>query len=95
MMDGKECRLEMIEQSTDLIGIRTFKCSLGHRSYDTTSDDDPTKFVEVVFRRSLSGETWHFMVNCSLWPINNFIESDNASGATICNECLARSSLAL
>jgi hypothetical protein len=83
------------EQSGDLIAIRTFECPLGHRSYDTANGEDPTRFVEVVFRRSLAGETWHFLVNCSQWPMNNFIESDNASGATICNECLAKSSLAL
>jgi hypothetical protein len=42
----------------------------------------------IVYRRGLDQETWHFVTNCSTWPIENYEETGArpASGA-ICNEC--------
>jgi hypothetical protein len=73
------------EPSGDLVTLRTFRCPLGHRSYQTGAGS------EIRFRRPFNGDTWHFSTDCSQWPVMNFSSiSYISSEATICNECLAK-----
>jgi hypothetical protein len=87
IIDGRECRRAMAEESRgDLIALRIFQCSLGHRCYQTVAA------IEIRFRQTLKGDTWHFSEDCSQWPSTNFFSVNYISSeATICNECLAKS----
>jgi len=90
IIDGRECRREMIEESSgDLIALHIFRCPLGHRLYETAAG------TEIRFRQTRNGETWHLSKDCSQWPVTNFFSVSYISGeATICNECLAKGSVA-
>jgi hypothetical protein len=57
--NGRECRREMTEEfSGDLIAMRTFRCPLGHRWYETAAG------TGIRFRKTFDGETWHFSKEC-------------------------------
>ena len=81
IVDGRECRQEMTEQSSQgLIGLKGFGCPLGHRAYDN-----------IYFRKWFNDDTWHFSRDCSQWPNINYatvgyISTDD----TMCNECIVK-----
>jgi hypothetical protein len=90
IVDRIPCRREMREESRgDLIALRIFQCPLGHRAYEVAvGTDHPISFRDIRFRQALNGDTWHFSMNCSQWPVKNFSSISYISGdATICNEC--------
>jgi hypothetical protein len=89
IIDGRECRREMKEESSgDLNALGIFRCPLGHRLYETADGTD------IGCRKTLNGDTWHFLKDCSEWPVTNFSSLSYMSGeATICNECLAKGSV--
>jgi hypothetical protein len=97
VIDGRECRREMTEKPSDDPGaLRIFICPLGHRLYGTVAPatDQSVTFRQIGFRQPLNGDTWHFSKDCSQWPTTNFSSvSYMSSEATICNECLAKSSV--
>jgi hypothetical protein len=64
IIDGRECRREMTEESSgELIALGIFRCPLGHRLYETAAG------TEIRFRKTLNGDTWHFLKDCSQWPV--------------------------
>ena len=89
IIDGRECRREMTKESNgDLIALGIFLCPLGHRLYETGAG------TEITFRKTLNGDTWHFLKDCSQWPVRNYSSLSYMSGeATICNEGLAKGSV--
>jgi hypothetical protein len=41
------------------------------------------------YKRKMGTDTWHFCVNCSLWPTDDFVSSDVLPRSyQICNECM-------
>ena len=43
------------------------------------------------YRKSAAGDTWHFVVTCSQWPVVSFIEHpDPPRGHELCNECIVK-----
>jgi hypothetical protein len=41
--------------------------------------------------RKTSGDAWHFNSNCSLWPMADYVSSQDApDNSTICNECIVK-----
>ena len=45
--------------------------------------------AHIEYRRSVTGDTWHFCSNCSQWPSDEFLTLQNLpQTARICNECL-------
>jgi hypothetical protein len=82
-----DCHLETTEEPySRLIGLRVFKCSLGHRSYGYRVS------VSVIeCRRSVAGDTWHFARTCSQWPNDNFVSVGYLPPkAIVCNECFPK-----
>jgi len=82
-----DCHLETTEEPySRLIGLRVFKCPLGHRSYGYRVS------VSVIeCRRSVAGDTWHFARTCSQWPNDNFVSVGYLPPkAIVCNECFPK-----
>ena len=95
VIDGKECGRELTrEPPGELMGFRVYSCPLGHISYERAGTSNPTGYGVILFRRAMTGDTWHFFNGCSQWPTTDFHESDNAAISTpLCGECLAKSRL--
>jgi hypothetical protein len=59
----------------------------------TLRRNDPfLRHPPAEYRMKPSGETWHFCVNCTQWPTEDFIavrEFPTGSGQ-ICNECIVK-----
>jgi hypothetical protein len=41
------------------------------------------------YRKAIGSVVWHFSSNCTTWPINNYIVSENPQDGEICSECTA------
>jgi len=48
--------------------------------------------LENEYRKKLVSDTWHLCSNCSQWPSNNYISSEQLpdNQMTICNECIVK-----
>jgi len=100
LIEGIECGLDLEEtpERAELIALRMFACSLGHRSYFLPSEGirkeseqliDTTGFDFIEFRKISTEETWHLISSCRYWPTKDFIRSKILSRTdVICNECL-------
>jgi len=54
----------------------------GHRLIDLAAANLP-------YRKSRSGDVWHYSEYCSGWPLADFIELDYPPAGELCNECKA------
>ena len=46
------------------------------------------------YRKTTTGDTWHLCSDCSHWPIDNYVSTQDApDNATICNECIVKTQL--
>jgi hypothetical protein len=46
-----------------------------------------------TYRKTVGSDVWHFCVNCSTWPVGDYIASaspQQIKGETLCTECVAR-----
>jgi hypothetical protein len=50
--------------------------------------------VGVEYRKTTTGDTWHFSSNCSQWPIDDFVSTQNAPDSAMrYNECIVKKQL--
>jgi hypothetical protein len=43
------------------------------------------------YRKKLVSDIWHFCTNCSQWPTDSYISSEQLPGdQTLCNECIVK-----
>lgn len=50
--------------------------------------------IEVEYRKSTTGDTWHFSSDCSQWPIDDFVSTQDApDNSMLCNECIVKKQL--
>jgi hypothetical protein len=50
--------------------------------------------IGVEYRKTTTGDTWHFSSDCSQWPIDNFVSTQDAPVTSmICNECVVKKQL--
>ena len=46
------------------------------------------------YRKSTTGATWHLCADCSHWPMDDYVSTQEApDNATICNECIVKKQL--
>ena len=46
------------------------------------------------YRKPKTGDTWHLCSDCSHWPMQDYVSTQDApDNATICNECIVKSQL--
>ena len=46
---------------------------------------------EKVYRKRIGKDCWHFMENCSNWPVKNYDERvSKPTSGEFCNQCLAK-----
>jgi hypothetical protein len=54
---------------------------------DLLTPDSPSEY-----RKTVSGDTWHFCSDCSHWPVADYVSIKNLpENATSCNECVVKS----
>jgi len=82
------CLLQAAElPSGKFRGLRLFRCPMGHFSLSVKQ----SRLLESEFRRTTSGEVWHFLQMCPQWPVGNFVSVQRVTGeVSICEECLAK-----
>jgi hypothetical protein len=57
---------------------------LAHEIYNLQEE------TESIFRKSVTGDTWHFSPNCSSWPVDDYLVLEvPPSVGEFCNECEA------
>jgi two-component system cell cycle response regulator CpdR len=45
----------------------------------------------TIYRRTHGSQTWHFRLDCSNWPVENYEERDNEPALDqVCNECKSK-----
>jgi len=50
--------------------------------------------IGVEYRKTTTGDTWHFSWNCSRWPVDDFVSTQDAPDKSmICNECIVKKQL--
>jgi hypothetical protein len=46
----------------------------------------------IAYRKAAAGDTWHHCSDCSHWPSEDFLSSNNLpDSAQLCNECVVKS----
>lgn len=54
---------------------------------DLLTLDSPSEY-----RKTVSGDTWHFCSDCSHWPVADYVSIENLpENAASCNECVVKS----
>lgn len=50
---------------------------------------------QIEYRKTVTGDTWHFCSSCSQWPTADFLSSDDVpDNSAVCNECVVKAQLA-
>ena len=53
-----------------------------------------TSVIGGEYRKTKTGDTWHLCSDCSHWPMDDYVSTQNApDNATICNECIVKTQL--
>ena len=53
-----------------------------------------TSVIGGEYRKTKSGDTWHLCSDCSQWPMDNYVSTQDApENSTICNECIVKKQL--
>ena len=46
------------------------------------------------YRKSTTGDTWHLCADCSHWPMDDYVSTQEApDNSTVCNECIVKKQL--
>jgi hypothetical protein len=50
--------------------------------------------ISGEYRKTRTGDTWHLCSDCSQWPMDDYISTQDApENSTICNECIVKKQL--
>jgi hypothetical protein len=50
--------------------------------------------IDGEYRKTKTGDTWHLCSDCSQWPMDDYVSTENApDNSTICNECIVKKQL--
>jgi len=53
-----------------------------------------TPVIGGEYRKATTGDTWHLCSDCSHWPVDDYISTQEApDNSTICNECIVKKQL--
>jgi hypothetical protein len=53
-----------------------------------------TAVIGGEYRKATTGDTWHLCSDCSHWPVDDYISTQEApDNSTICNECIVKKQL--
>jgi len=53
-----------------------------------------TSVIGGEYRKPKTGDTWHLCSDCSQWPMDNYVSTQDApDNSTICNECIVKKQL--
>ena len=77
------------DTETALLGLRLWRCPLGHRSYDLQEAEERLRLRVILFRKLSTGKKWHFSVECSEWPTSDYVEAEMIS-SDHCEECMEK-----
>ena len=53
-----------------------------------------TSVIGGEYRKPTTGDTWHLCSDCSQWPMDDYVSTQDApDNAALCNECIVKSHL--